>query len=97
MNVLTFKILINNQFQTLSPIYNDFKLSKIRDQQQIFVFRTVSDSEIILNGDNFDMLKDYAGQTLVGELIESISEEPFIYNILYNLENQINYDYKIWF
>lgn len=93
MNILKFKILIGNQWVDIDPIFNDFQIKKQRDKDQIFVFRTICDSEITLVEEDFGLLAGYAGQSLSGTLTETIGENSYTYPVIYSIDRTINYDF----
>lgn len=105
MTNLIFRIKISGTYYELSPIFNDFKLKKVRDKKNILRFNFVSDSEITLkntlfstyNHDlvgDYDRCKSFVGKSIEGFLIETINGLSASYPIFFEFSNEFDEDFE---
>lgn len=93
MNVLKFEILINGTWEVLDPVFNDFKIKRVRDKHQIFVVKTVSSGDLKFSCNDYNLLIPFVGQTIEGRLTETICGNENIYDIDFILSD--SYDFYL--
>ena len=94
MNALKFEINIDNNWHELSPIFNNFSISRKRDAEQIFVVQTFASGDLNFNCSDYELLIPFVGQTLSGKLTETICGNSKIYDIDFILSNKYDFYLK---
>jgi hypothetical protein len=89
-----FQIYHNNAWVNVNPIFNDFKIKRVRDSLQIFQVRTIADATLNFYCADFDILKDYAGLNLDLKFDEEICGNVYNFEAILNVNNEIDYYLK---
>lgn len=93
-NPIEIKVNINNKWIDLTPKFNDFSIAKVRDNEQIFVMKTVANGNLDFYCDDYEILKDFQGQYLDGKLTENWCDDTKEYFIYLKLANSFDFGLK---
>jgi len=93
-NPIEIKVNINNKWIDLTPKFNDFSIAKVRDNEQIFVMKTVANGNLDFYCDDYEILKDFQGKYLDGKLTENWCDDTKEYFIYLKLANSFDFGLK---
>jgi hypothetical protein len=88
--MISFRVKIANVWQSVSPIFNDFKIKKSRDKEQIFQIRTSGDGLLTFFCPDYEKLVIFAGSQLELEITEKICNNIKIYDSILNVAPEVD-------
>jgi len=88
--MLSFRVKISNVWHVVNPIFNDFKIKRSRDKEQIFQIRTFADGVLTFFCPDYSLLLAFAGETLELEITETICTNTKVYNAILKVAPEIN-------
>lgn len=95
MEFLQFYITLGTTEYQITPIYDNLKIKKVRDEKQRFVVRTVADGTITFVDDDFVLVASRVGERLGGRIVETLNQyESYEYNVIYELQEEIDYNFS---
>jgi len=88
--MLSFRVKISTVWHVVNPIFNDFKIKRSRDKEQIFQIRTFADGVLTFFCPDYSLLFAFAGETLELEITETICTNTKVYNAILKVAPEIN-------